>query len=73
MEIPLLLAVLVGLAGLFMSVTGATQEAENIRHVADDDYEPQRSWWWMGLTVVVLIVFLGMAGLGPLAGAFIVR
>jgi hypothetical protein len=67
--IPFVVAVAIGLGALLFSAFGVTTSASDVVHCADDDYQRQRPGCASDiLAIVLIIVVLGIAGLGPLAG-----
>lgn len=64
-------AVGLGLALLLalVAIANMGREAENLAHVAEDDYQRQGTNWGVFLlALLVALVLLGAVGAGPLAG-----
>ena len=57
-----------------VAIANMGREAQNLAHVAEDDYERQgTNWVVFVLAVIVAAALLGATGLGPLAGVVMVE
>lgn len=57
-----------------VAIANMRREANNLAHVADDDYERQgTNWTVFVLAVIIAVALLGATGIGPLAGVVMVE